>query len=718
MVNYKRWLVAASVLFCVGDGGRALAQTIAVPVAPSAPAESDRTIFQASYFVSYNPVTAADMVARIPGFELRDGDDRRGFGGTAGNLLVNGERPSSKVTSSDLLRRIPAKDVARIEVVAGTNAQSDIRGQSQFVNVVTLKTQKSASTSYSVGVRHVQFSNRLGLTAQVSSAIPLGPKAELSLDIQTPTIVGRSINRDVLRSSGGATTGSRLFVARPNNIALQGAARLRWQADAQNSVNLNAQYVPNWNETNSFQVETLPNGALSSSILGRTEYHDNYSFEVGGDWDHRISSTLSTKLIVLISDANVDQWDQFNILNAPASRLIRVQDRLTTNGERIVRGRLKWTASSAHTLEFGAEGAFNFRDTALKITNQLPGLAPTPVALPVADARIEETRGEVFASDIWTVSPSLTLETDLNVEASRITQSGDQQQQRDFKYIKPRLIATYRLSPQASLNASLIRDVSQLDFAEFSSAVDYVNTSTILGNPSLRPEKAWKFRLEWESHLTAHTALTAAAFYDRIEDVHDLVVLNHADAFGNIGNGTRIGAEVRATVPLSGLGIANAELRLNGLYQQTRVTDPLTGKERSFSIPIERQGSVAGAPVLNAGNKDWAYVVNFRQNLDGLQGSWGVIVTQWAGRKEFHMAEDYSYVRKEPRIDLFLETTAWKPVTVRFFLNNILTSTETRTRNFYVGTRASGTLSRSEVRQSDGAAEASRILGFQVSGHF
>lgn len=715
MVNSKSLMIAASILFFVGQGGVALAQTTP---ASTAPVDSDRTIFQADYFVSYSPVTAADMVARIPGFELRDGDERRGFGGTAGNLLINGARPSSKATSSDLLRRIPAKDVARIEVVAGTNAQSDIRGQSQFVNVVTLKTQKSVSTSYSIGLRHVQFSNRLGLTVQASSTIPLGPKADLSLDIQTPNIVGRSINRDVLRSNGGTMTGERLFVARPTNITLQSAARLRWQPDAKNSINLNAQYVPNWNVADSFQVETLPNGALSSSILGRTEYDDNYSFEVGGDWDHRISSTLSTKLIVLVSNANVDQSDQFDILNAPASRLIRVQDRLTSNGERIVRGRVKWTASSAHTLEFGAEGAFNYRETGLKITNQLPGMAPIRVALAVADARIEETRGEIFASDIWTVSPSLTLETNLNVETSRITQSGDQQQQRDFKYIKPRLIATYRLSPEASLNASLIRDVSQLDFAEFSSAVDYVNTSTILGNPALRPEKAWKFKLEWDSKLSPRSALTAAVFYDRIEDVHDLVVLNGVDAFGNIGNGTRIGAEVRATVPLSGVGIANAELRLNGLYQRTRVTDPLTGKDRSFSVPIERIGSFPGAPVLNAGNKDWAYVVNFRQNLDAVKGSWGVIVTQWAGRKEFRVAEDYSYVREEPRIDLFLETTALKPVTVRFYLNNILTSTETRTRNYYAGTRAFGAISRSELRQSDGAAEASRILGFQVSGNF
>ena len=65
-----------------------------------------------------------------------------------------------------------------------------------------------------------------------------------------------------------------------------------------------------------------------------------------------------------------------------------------------------------------------------------------------------------------------------------------------------------------------------------------------------------------------------------------------------------------------------------------------------------------------------------------------------------------------------METTALKPVTLRVFLNNVLTSEETRTRSFYAGSRASGTISRVEVRKSDGAAEGSLIYGFQVSGRF
>ena len=723
MVKRTAFFAAASILAGAALSPEALAQTAdpqtAAPLATApAASPSDTATFAPAYFAAYNPVTAADMVSRIPGFELKDGDERRGFGGSAGNLLINGERPSSKATPSDLLKRIPAGDVARIEVIAGTSAQADVRGQSQFVNVVTRSTKKDSSTSYALGLRHIEFSERIAWLTQASRSIQLGPKAELALDIQSPNILGRSENRDVLMTGAGVKTGSRILVGRPTNFGIQGSANLRWQATPMDSVNLNLQYVPNWNKTNSFQLEALPNGALTSSILGRTTYGDNYTMELGGAWEHRFSSSLSAKLIVLASNGSLDQRDVFETYAAPSTFVTRTQNRSTTNGERIARGRVKWSATSAHTLEFGAEGAFNYRDTGLAITSQLPGKAPTRIALPVADARVEEVRAEIFASDIWTITPRLTLETDLNMETSRITQSGDRQQERDFKYIKPRLIATYTLGPASTLNASLIRDVSQLDFAEFSSAVDFVNTSTIIGNPGLKPEKAWKMRVEWESRLAARTALTAVAFYDAIEDVHDLVVLNGVDAFGNIGKGTRIGAEIRATLPLEQYGVPGAELRLNGIYQQTRVTDPFTGQKRSFSVPLERQGTAPGSPALNGGNKDWAYVVNFRQNLPTLQSSWGVTLTQWAGRREFRLAEEFKYVRKEPRIDFFVETTALKPVTLRVFLNNVLTSEETRTRSFYAGSRASGTISRVEVRKSDGASEGSLIYGFQVSGRF
>ncbi len=52
-------------------------------------AENQLVSYDASFFDRYQPNTALDMVNQLPGFQLDDGDDRRGFGGSLGNLLIN-----------------------------------------------------------------------------------------------------------------------------------------------------------------------------------------------------------------------------------------------------------------------------------------------------------------------------------------------------------------------------------------------------------------------------------------------------------------------------------------------------------------------------------------------------------------------------------------------------------------------------------------------------
>lgn len=709
-------LSAASVL-ALSYGAPGLAKA-AEPVAED-PAKAASTTFPAGFFAQYNPITAADMVARVPGFDLRDGDDRRGFGASAGNLLINGERPSSKTAPSELLKRIPAANVLRVELLSGNDAGVDVRGQSQIVNVVVDQAAKDGpSTSFVAGLRHIQYSNRIGWTLQASRTFSLSENADLSIDIQAPNLLGRSVIDETLVAGGGAAQGSRQQIGESQNIGVQGSANLRWRPTQQDTINANLQFTPTWNATETVQFEAAPNGALRNSLSGFTDYDNNYTAEIGGDWEHRFTPSLSVKLIGLVSNISVDQFDRFEIHTAPSTYLTRTQDRSTRSGERIARAQVKWTASSRHTLEIGGEGAFNFRDTTLDIVNQPQGGPPVHVPLPVANARVEELRGEVFGSDIWQASPALTVEGGVNFEFSRISQTGDQIQEREFTFLKPRLTATYVVSPRNTLRFSVLRDVAQLDFAEFSSAVDFVNASAIQGNPDLVPETAWKARLEWDTRFAGRAAVTLAGFADHVQHVLNLVDIDGFDAYGNIGDGTRIGAEVRGTFPLGAVGLPNAELRFSGLYQQTRVTDPITGEKRSFSVPLERQGTAAGSPTLNAGNKDWAYLLSFRDNFPAISSAWGVTLFQWAGRTEYRRAETFYYVRSKPRMDVFIETTRIRPVTVRLYVNNLLVSSEERTRTFFVGDRSSGAVQRFEVRDSYGGSEGSRAIGLLVSGRF
>ena len=61
----------------------------------------------------------------------------RGFGGAAGNVLIDGARPATKNDSLDqLLQRIPASDVARIDVIRGAAPGIDMQGKTVIANVI------------------------------------------------------------------------------------------------------------------------------------------------------------------------------------------------------------------------------------------------------------------------------------------------------------------------------------------------------------------------------------------------------------------------------------------------------------------------------------------------------------------------------------------------------------------------------------------------------
>src|SRR5690606_27543140 len=63
-----------------------------------------------------------------------EGEERRGFTGAQGNVLIDGEPPAAKALEIEaILARIPASDVERIELVRGASAGS---AQALRVNVV------------------------------------------------------------------------------------------------------------------------------------------------------------------------------------------------------------------------------------------------------------------------------------------------------------------------------------------------------------------------------------------------------------------------------------------------------------------------------------------------------------------------------------------------------------------------------------------------------
>ncbi|WP_371514774.1 Plug domain-containing protein [Brevundimonas denitrificans] len=106
----------------------ALAQEAEAAPAPQAGNGRQVLTFTPDFFADQNPNTALDMVNRVPGFSLDDGDGSRGFEGAVGNVLINGSRPASKNDlGSSVLSRTLATQVVRIELIRGARRASTCR---------------------------------------------------------------------------------------------------------------------------------------------------------------------------------------------------------------------------------------------------------------------------------------------------------------------------------------------------------------------------------------------------------------------------------------------------------------------------------------------------------------------------------------------------------------------------------------------------------------
>jgi hypothetical protein len=107
----------------------------AVFEAKPALAQEGTASYPAAYFAANQPSTAYEMVTLLPGFHIQLGDATvRGFSGTVGNVLIDGQLPTSKEDTVEvLLRRIPASSVDHIELIRGA---ADMHGYAVLANVV------------------------------------------------------------------------------------------------------------------------------------------------------------------------------------------------------------------------------------------------------------------------------------------------------------------------------------------------------------------------------------------------------------------------------------------------------------------------------------------------------------------------------------------------------------------------------------------------------
>ncbi|MDG6078030.1 hypothetical protein E3U23_02305 [Erythrobacter litoralis] len=634
-------------------------------------ASDTRRIYEPAFFERFAPRNALDMVARIPGFAITGGDDngQRGLGQANQNVIVNGQRFSSKSDGvRDQLARIPSSDVVRIELVDGNTL--DIPGLTGLVaNVIVESSGASGQFRYVAGFRAYNTEPQLyggeislsGKSGKLDYKVALSNNNE-RFGADGPTILygaDGAVIEEQYTSFSGAFDNPKL------------ATNFTYTFGPRTIANLNLSYGED------FYYRTDPE--TGRPLLGPVRVRDNVSredgpeYEIGGDFEFPLGPG-KLKLIGLErferDNFSNDLIDSFGSEAPPVGSRF-----LQTNGigERIARAEYGWAMWKADW-QLSGEAAYNRLDRVSSLFLLGSGGEFEEIDFPAGTGGVKEDRYETSLSVSKKLSNTLSLQAIGAAEFSTLTQSGSAANSRSFTRPKGSLAMTWKPRADLDVSLTLARRVSQLSFGDFLASVSLGNDNQNGGNNALVPYQSWDIELEANKTLGAWGSLRFQARQGWFEDFIDWFPLpDGGEARGNIGSAERTHLELSGTINFDPVGWRGARLDFTGIKRWMTVTDPFVGGTRPFSYDLIDQ--LEGDFRQDIPRSDWAYGASlFTFNPAG-----------YSRRYEF--GRDWE---GPTFLDLFVENKDVFGLTVRGAVGNILGARNRFERTVFDGSRPDG----------------------------
>ena len=625
-----------------------------------------RQVYTPEDFARYVPRNAYDMVSQVPGFEIRTSDQQRGLGQATGNVLFNGQRPSTK--SDDiftLLGRIPANNVTRIEILDG--ASLDIPGLSgQVANIVFDVDGFSGQFSWKPRIR-AHYADALLTRGDISATGRSGDiKYEIGLN-----------NDDSARSSAGGPTmirdGVGQIIEQRDDVWTSDydtpklSAKLNWDMPGSAVANLNAHYqriYDRFHETG----DRVTVGQADSERTVRSNA-DSWNYELGGDLEFALGSGR-LKMIGLRSFSREPYWQE--VITSYADGAPATGDRYEQRGnlgETIGRGEYSWKMLGGDW-QFSAEAAFNSlkSNAALSTLNNDGNFVAVP--FPGAVAGVKEDRYEVMLSFGRPLANNLTLQILGGAEHSTLAQTGPDGVTRKFFRPKGSISLAWKPGDGFDISAKLHRRVLQLDFYDFLARAFLDDDNANAGNSDLRPRQDWSFEGEISKTLGRWGSTKLQLIYRDVEDYVDIVPVPGGESIGNIPSSWASALDWTSTINLDPAGIRGMKLETQLLFQKSQLRDPFTGEMREWSRFTDTLASLSLRHDIPDG--DWA----------------------WGGDAEYSHQQPSYRSNQVDRVwegpvwaSLFIENKNVFGMTARATVHNIFNARSRRERVVYQGLR-------------------------------
>lgn len=603
----------------------------------------------------------------MPGFTIRSLDERRGLGQATQNVLINGERISGKSNdAATALTRINAADVERIEIVDG--ATLDIPGLTgEVANVIVQVRGLSGNFRWEPGFRARRtppslFGGEISISGE-SGALDY----TLSLSNNDAFRNGNK-GHEIVTDGAGNVIDLRDEVLTVNGDQPRVAAILKYETPGGLIANFNGSYERLFMAVREDSFRSFP--GMVDRVRDFDETEREWNYELGGDVEFGLGSGR-LKLIGLRrfehSAFRVKSFFSFADGRPDEGSLFR---RVADEGETIARAEYRWKGGGSDW-QVAAEGALNTLDNVgeLAVLDASGVLRPVPLA--GGTATVEEKRAEVSASYGRPLSPTLTLQTSLGGEYSKIVQDGAGGLNRTFYRPKGFVSLAWKASPRLDLSAKLERQVGELNLFDFVASVNLAGGNSNSANPDLRPPQTWLLEGEATRNLGVFGQVKARAFAEFITDaVAQVPIGATGEAPGNIDSATRVGLDLTNTFTLDPLGLKGAKLDVKAQFRRGRLADPLTGERRQFSESLAREVEIDFRH--DPPRSDWAYGGNYSQ----FHQTRGVRLDQ------------VSQFRQQPGdLGFFIENKDVFGLTVRGGVSNLLGINERFFRTVFAGRR-------------------------------
>ena len=700
--------------------------------------DDSTVVYPASYFTEFAPVTAQDMLDRIPGAGgggssgfsgggfpggssggfSRGGGGRggRGFGGGSrgSEILINGKRTAGKNNSTGgQLDRITAEQVDYIQIIRGTSGELDVRGSSRVINVVLFEQLTSSSISYEASASRsrdhtVKPGGDLSYSGQRG-----GLNFLFNANVQKPysdyiskenSILGDFSPNDLVREDRVTEGDTAMF-----------STNLDYEINSNSSARINALFREGDGPTELFRrttdLKVNPNTVLLQREESPTET-DNW--EIGGDYEYNTARGDRFKILFISNEATFEttrqRWDVEDDGSETKNLFL---DNASTTRERIVRSSYTMDILQGQDIEFGAERAQTILDSNLALglasstgtpSADFGGLVPISVAN--ANSSVEEIRVESFIIHNWIFNPRMSLETSVLYENSEITQSGDVSKKRDFDFIKPKVDFRYDLTPTIQLRGSIEKVVEQLSFNDFVAATDRNDEDSNIqaGNENLRQEWYWKYDINAEYRLPNDIGVVSGNIFfedwqDRIERIDVSPSEDNLQAAnGNIGDGQTWGVNLSASIRMRMIDMPNLLISSRLSLADSRITDPFLGIERRMRYKDRGR-----------------WTMGFRHDISRWNMNYGLTWSQeFTGNSKRYDIDDIEISSRDPFTNAFVEVIAFGGTTFRLEAFSFNNAKFCRERQRFVGRISDGILEEIE----DQCGNSGRRLSLRVSGTF